>query len=277
MRYLAMTVSMLLGLLAAPAAAYGPTVAVLSTGAAVAESQAEEAAQPSVPIVELSKKCPPLRYLGRDATFEITVTNRGGAAAHNVVVTDVVAGPIEFTGADNGGVREGNNVVWRLGTLGAGETKLLKANFRCNTIGTIRNTATVTYCVEASDSCELEVRGIPAILLECVDDPDPIEKGGTVNYTITVTNQGTAVGTNIVIACTLPPELEYVSAAGPTDVRADGKSVKFAPLPSLAPQARAVYKVSAKGVQVGDVRFHVELTSDQLTTPVMETESTHVY
>ena len=33
-----------------------------------------------------------------------------------------------------------------------------------------------------TDVCDLEVKGIPAILLECVDDPDPIEINGTLTY-----------------------------------------------------------------------------------------------
>ncbi|MCB9849301.1 MAG: hypothetical protein H6817_01200, partial [Phycisphaerales bacterium] len=58
---------------------------------------------------------------------------------------------------------------------------------------------------------------------------------------------------------------------------ADGKKVTFAALPSLAPKAKAVYKVTIKGVSEGDARFEVELNSDQITSPVMETESTHIY
>ena len=121
------------------------------------------------------------------------------------------------------------------------------------------------------------MKGVPAILIECVDDPDPIEVNGNVTYTITVTNQGTAMGTNIAVECTLPAELEYVSSDGPTKARAEGQTVSFTPLASLAPKAEAVYKVTAKGVGVGDVRFRVQMKSDQMESPVMETESTHIY
>lgn len=229
------------------------------------------------PIVELTKTCPPMRYVGRDANFEITVTNRGGGPALNVVVTDVISGGMDFLSADNNGAREGANIVWRLGTLEPGATKSLKASVRCTQIGRIKNTATVTYCAEAAESCEFEVKGVPAILLECVDDPDPIEVNGNLTYTIIVTNQGTAVGTNIVVTCALPNEQEYVTSAGPTTGKAEGKAITFAPLALLAPKANATYKVTVKGTGVGDVRFRVELKSDQINTPVMETESTHIY
>ena len=229
------------------------------------------------PMVEITKVCPQLRYLGRDATFEITVVNKGNGIAHNVVVTDVITGEIEFKSADNDGKHENGRTVWHLDTLAAGQSRTLKAAFHCNRIGKIRNKATVNYCAEVSDTCELEVKGIPAILLECVDDPDPIEVNGSLTYTITVVNQGSAVGTNIKIACILPPQEEYVSSTGATKANVDGKKVTFAPLATLAPKATALFKITVKGTAEGDVRFAVELTSDQMDTPVNETESTHIY
>ena len=78
-----------------------------------------------MPMIEIGKTCPPLRYLGREATFEITVANRGNAPATNVVVTDTITGSQQFVSADNGGTRDGNNIVWRLGNLAEGKTMVL--------------------------------------------------------------------------------------------------------------------------------------------------------
>ena len=55
------------------------------------------------PMIEITKKCPQLRYLGREATFEITVTNKGNAAAQNVTVTDAIAGGVEIVSIENNG------------------------------------------------------------------------------------------------------------------------------------------------------------------------------
>ena len=235
------------------------------------------AAPAGQPIVDITTSCPDLRYLGRDVTFELTVNNRGDGAALNVVVRQTVAGGVQFVNADNEGARDGGAVVWHLGTLDAGKTRLLKTTMRCDQIGKVSNSATVSYCAEGVTACAFEVKGIPAILLECVDDPDPTEVGGELTYTVTVLNQGSAVGTNVAINCTLPPEEDYVSSTGPTAAKVAGKAVNFAPIPSLAPKATAVFKVKVKGTAAGDLRFKVEMNSDQLTRPVMETESTHIY
>ncbi len=140
------------------------------------------------------------------------------------------------------------------------------------------NAATATAkCTRDSDEATVVVEGIPAILLETIDLADPIEVGANETYVITVTNQGSADGTNIRVTATLPAEQEYVSSEGPTRATAEGRAVTFAPLARLAPKADAVYRVTVRGVKAGDVRFKVELTSDQMSSPAMETESTHIY
>jgi len=130
---------------------------------------------------------------------------------------------------------------------------------------------------DASASAPLLVEGIPAVLLEVIDIDDPIELDTNETYEIKVINQGSADGTNIVIECVVPVEQVFVSGKGPTPSRLEGDRIIFAPLPSLAPKAEAVYRVIVKGTQEGDVRFKVNLTSDQLERPVEETESTHIY
>ena len=53
-------------------------------------------------------------------------------------------------------------------------------------------------------------------------------------------------------------------------------AVKYT-LPVLQPGARAEWQVVVKAVKAGDVRFKVEMTSDQLSRPVEETEATNLY
>jgi uncharacterized repeat protein (TIGR01451 family) len=232
------------------------------------------------PNVTITKRCPSLRYLSREAKFEIEVTNTGDGTAYDCVVTDIITGNLQFRTADSGGTRSGNTITWRIGDLAPGQTRTLTATYLCNAIGDVTNTAQVRYCAMAQASCVLQVKGIPAILLECVDDPDPTEIGGTLTYTISVTNQGSATDTNIMIKCTLPPELELIKTTGPTNSKttdAERRTIVFEPLPSLAPKQRVQYRVQVRGVGEGDLRFRVEMDSDEIGSPVMETESSRVY
>ena len=56
-----------------------------------------------------------------------------------------------------------------------------------------------------------------------------------------------------------------------------GNTVTFQPLPSLAPKAKATWRVTVKALKAGDVRFTAVMNTDQLTRPVQETEATHLY
>jgi len=103
-------------------------------------------------------------------------------------------------------------------------------------------------------------------------------KGDDETYVITVTNQGSASDTNIRLVAMLEDGVQYVSSSGPTTGTAEGQKVTFEPLPTLAPKAAATWRVAVKGNKVGDTRFEVQMTSDQLgNKPVMETESTRFY
>ena len=56
-----------------------------------------------------------------------------------------------------------------------------------------------------------------------------------------------------------------------------GRVITFAPLGSLASKKEAVYRVTLKADREGDVRFAVQMTSAELTSPVDETEATRLY
>ena len=231
-----------------------------------------------VPVLAVTKTGPQVRFVGRPLTYTITVTNTGDAVAKDTVLVDTLPANAQFVKASEGGTASAGTVTWQLGTLAPNASKTVTISLMATSIGTIRNAATATaYCAKASAQAATLVKGIPAILLECADLQDPIEVGAQETYEIVVTNQGSSVGTGIVIKCVLPPEQTFISASGPTKGTAAGQAVTFAPLNALAPKAKATYRVVTKGIKAGDTRFTVVLTSDQMTSPVQETESTHIY
>ena len=219
------------------------------------------------------------QILGRNTTFTITVENKGDYPANDFVLVDRISGAESVVAISDGGALAGSNITWNLGSLAPGAQRTVTVTANRMNEGSITNTATASaFCADdVSASSDVVYVGVPAVLLEVVDDPDPIVLNGTTTYTISVTNQGTAKDTNLIIECVLEDGVEFVSAAGATAHTASGKSIKFASLASLAPKAKATWTVVVRGTKAADSRFNVTLNTDETSRPVVESESTRFY
>jgi hypothetical protein len=71
--------------------------------------------------------------------------------------------------------------------------------------------------------------------------------------------------------------MTLISATGETKETVQGQVLTFAPIGSLPPKAKAVYKIKVKAAKIADVRFKASMTSDQLGRPVEETEATNFF
>ncbi|MCC7170910.1 MAG: DUF11 domain-containing protein [Planctomycetes bacterium] len=233
------------------------------------------------PALALEMNCPSQAFTGTSARFRITVRNTGDGACDDTVVSATIPTGTTFMSADNGGKNAGQSVQWMLGRLEPNGSTELSFTVRPEQIGAIKSAAEVVCrCSEpARGECSVEVKGIPAVLLEVIDIEDPIQVGSSNTYEIVVTNQGSALETNIRIVCELEDEMEYVSSQDPRNGpgKAAGKTITFEPLPSLAAKAKATYRVVVKAVKSGDVRFKVTMLSGDRSRTVEETEATNFY
>jgi len=252
--------------------------AVASTASGL-KAEAETTTAVHQPVLTIAKTAPERLYLGRDITYDITVTNKGDAPARNLVIQDQLPSGIGFVSATNNGRFADGKVAWNIGDLPAGQSRKVSVTAKPNRAGTFSNSAmAMATCAEGvSASANTTVSGIAAVLLEVVDLEDPIAVGGTETYVITATNQGSMADTNIRIVCMLEDTQQYVSSTGPTLGRAEGNTITFAPLPTLAPGAKAAWRLVVKAVKAGDVRFTAVMNTDQLGRPVQETEATTQY
>ena len=229
--------------------------------------------------LELTKSGPEQDYIGVPLEYQITVTNVGDAPARDVIVEERLADGATFIRADNNGRPDGGRVTWNLGTLAPGESRTVNMEMSGGNRGTLTNTAIArAYCAnEVQTSIRTDLVGIPGLLLEVVDNNDPVRIGNETTYTITVTNQGSAVATNVAILAQLEQSVSFVGAGGATQHRAEGDVVTFEPFASLAAGDAVTWTVTVRGAGEADSRFYVEMKSDQLERAVRETESTNVY
>ena len=226
----------------------------------------------------------------RGIDFTLTLTNTAGGPAAgaltNAVITDTIPAGTSLVSTSAGAQVSGNTVTWRApGPIAPGQSFATALRLRCDNLGVFVNPAQATAdCVPPMrDQKPFKVVGVPGLLLEVVDNPDPLLlNNGTsevTTYTIRVTNQGTREARAVQIRATAPPELKLVDAAGATPGQVAGNSVTFAPVGSLAPGQAVQYQVRCQAARAGDARFRVQMTADPgtLSSPVLEEESTHVY
>jgi uncharacterized repeat protein (TIGR01451 family) len=253
--------------------------AVASSTTGLSAKSAETTTVVDMPVLTITNNGPQRQYLGRTLTYEIIVANNSTIPAKNTVIEDNIPEGVTSTEASTGAKLSGSKLIWELGTLAPNTFKKVRVSYLPTEAGTLTNSATATaYCSEAvTASVNTLIAGISAVALEVVDVDDPVKVGARTTYVISVTNQGSAAATNVHIACILEDNVQYVSSAGSTAGSAEGQRVNFFPLSTLAPKAKAAWRVVVRAVRPGDVRFKVVLNVDQLTRPVQETESTYLY
>jgi len=231
------------------------------------------------PELVITADAPKLRYVGNVIAYTIEVKNVGDGIAQNAQITQVLSDGTSLASADQGGTAQGRTVVWNVGTLTPGQSKVVTTRVVGERIMIARSTAQASAI--AADTVQAvmvtDVEGIEALLVEAVDDNDPVPVGDYITYDIEVTNTGSLEATSINVKATLTPEMEFVESTGASKSRLDGKSLIFDTLPALAPSAKATWKVRIKAVGEGDMRFKIEVKSDQLERPVTEEESSNFY
>lgn len=233
------------------------------------------------PVLTIKKTGPAKVFVGRKVAYEIEVANTGDGEARQTVVVDAVPAGTKVLAATEGAVAAPDRVTWNLGTLKPKESRKVVLEVQPLGMGELTNavTASAACATNVQASVKTSVQGIPALLLEVVDSPDPIEINGEVVYTIEVTNQGSATATNIKISAILEESMQYVAATGPTAGTLDGgsRTLTFQPLATLAPKAKTTWSVRVKALKPGDVRFKTVMIADQLQRTVEETEATNFY
>jgi uncharacterized repeat protein (TIGR01451 family) len=231
------------------------------------------------PVLEITKTGPARQYIGRQTTYEITVTNKGDASAADTLVEDTIPQGAKGVQASPAGVVSGSKVVWQLGTLAVNASKTVRITYIPMGAGPLAQTATASaICAEpVTATAETAIYGIAAVLLEVVDTDDPVQIGGQTTYLITATNQGSSPTSNVQITAIVEDTQEIVAANGPTPVIVEGNVARSSPLPTLAPQAKATWQITVRALRPGDVRFRASMTTADLERNVEETEATQQY
>jgi uncharacterized repeat protein (TIGR01451 family) len=268
-----------------------------------AEGSPDSTAKASVnvvePMLQIAQSGPTKCLVRAEPTYEITLTNPGTATTDPVGLYAVLPEGFEYVHASDNAAYSASNraVVWKLAGLAPAGTKTVTLKLRSTAAGdgllrTIAQTAPEQAAVgpaggvparptarvlEAKTETAIKSEGVAAVRFEVIDLDDPVEVGKEAVYEVRVTNQGTGACTNVQLVAAMAEGTEYKGSSGPTQVKAQGQHLVFEPIPTLAAKGEVVYRLKIRGAAAGDLRFRVQLTCDQVRTPVVKEESTRFY
>jgi uncharacterized repeat protein (TIGR01451 family) len=198
-------------------------------------------------------------YAGGTANYTITVTNLGPSTASNVVVMDRIPTNTTFLSASGSYTITSNVLSWDTLTLSNGATANFTISLQAPKTGSFTNIALSTSPTAdpnptnnngTATGSRIVTKTVPsADVVVLVSGPPTATQGSNFVYTITVTNAGPSVSSNLVVSDSLPVGLTFVSASG--NGKRTNSIVTWPPVKSLAVGGRTNYTVTVNASLLG--------------------------
>jgi large repetitive protein len=161
--------------------------------------------------------------VGSPLTYTISITNNGPSSARNIIVTHLLPTGVIFVSAtaSQGSCSQAGGVVTAsLGTLAYGGRATVSVAILPAVTGTLSSTASVT-----SDQSDPDPSNNSATVISHVNpimsdlavglaaQPNPLVLGGTLTYTISITNNGPSTASGVTVTNILPSGASVLSAS----------------------------------------------------------------
>jgi hypothetical protein len=248
--------------------------------------RAEASTQVAKAELELSISGSETFPVGQDGLFEFRVTNRGDAPLANVAVQASVPRPLTAGTATENGRRSEGGATWTVGTLAAGESKVVRLGVSGDRItegATITATADGELAssgrVRAKEaSIRVAVVGLPVLSLQLVPPVGPVTVGGRATYRVTVRNSGNSPAHDVVVTATATDELRPTRGSGPNrmEAKVGDRSYTFPTIGELAAGSTATFTLEADSMKSGSARIVAEVKSREIEKPIQEEQATQI-
>lgn len=212
-------------------------------------------------VVEVAADGPRMNFLGREAVYEIRVSNPGDAAADNVkVVASLPAGlqltvlgrPVHFD-------RNTNIMTWHIDSLGPGVTERLPFKLKAVAAGeqVQEITASAARGLYSDTRYLTQVSSRPKINVAIASKDGPLAVGDAAEFQVGVQNVGTKAAEGIRVKVITPDALQAVVS---DDYVSDGNQLTFSPMTLAVGQTKRIL-FRAVGREEGDHVVRVVLES----------------
>lgn len=161
--------------------------------------------------LSLQKTGPATAFVGDTVEYQLTLSNSGNAPATNVSISDNLPAGLSFVSVSGPGCNSANPVSCSIANLAANASVSVTVRGRAESVGAIVNTANASSGALTATASATTVVSANVDVQIRKTGPSSVAPGGSLNYTLSVSNVGTSPATLVSVFDTLPPELEYVS------------------------------------------------------------------
>ncbi|QDV70716.1 Cna protein B-type domain protein [Rosistilla carotiformis] len=207
-----------------------------------------------IQIVKALAATTPTAVAGGELTYVLTILNNGPIDGTGVTVTDVLPSTLTIVSASasQGSVTpNGNSLSANLGNLASGATATITivTTLAASATGTVTNTANVTSNETDSNTSNNQstisstVTQQTDLSIVKTDIGDPTSPGNTIDYTLTVTNNGPSNATGVVVTDNLPAGVTFVSGSGSQGTVTNNNGVITASVGNLASGSTATVTI----------------------------------
>jgi len=216
-------------------------------------------------------------YVGDSIVYTITVVNNGKSTATDVNVTEKLSGLVVVTDATGDGKWNNNNNIWHIDSIESGKDATLTLTVLVTKEGNVTN-AVVAKAKENDTEVETNATNVTAnpnveLVLSKVANVSSVKVGDSIEYIITVINNGKSTATDVYVTEKLSNLVVVTKATGDGSWDNDTKVWYIDSLAGNGASAKLTLTVLV--VKDGNVTNAVVATSKENNTKV-ETNATNV-
>jgi uncharacterized repeat protein (TIGR01451 family) len=169
--------------------------------------------------LQVQKTGPATGELGGAIDYSVGVVNGGPNTADNVVLVDSLPAGVEYVSSTGGASVDGRALRWEVGSLEAGEDFSATVTVNVTATGTLINVLRVssdTFDPVPANNRTTATTSVGALadLAIAKTGPTAAEAGDTIEFVISVVNNGPSAAANVLVLDSLPGGLAFVSGSG---------------------------------------------------------------
>ncbi len=217
--------------------------------------------------LELAVLGPPRNFAASLANYKVRIENTGDAVGENVEAMASLPAGVKFISGSDGAryVKESGQLIWRLGSLQPGASRVL--NFQCELHSSGENRLDV-LCQADTDlnvakSVMTYVEALADLQLHVLDPRGATAVGDDAEYEVRIQNRGTKAAEVVQVIGYFSEGIEPIDIRGVKGEVATGQVI-LDPIPSIEPGQEVVVQITARADRPGNHVFRAEL---QCNTP----------